>query len=1092
MTKLTSFPFLLLLLCCWTSCQNKSADSLFVALDSSQTGIDFVNRLENFEDYNIFNYRNYYNGGGVAIGDLNNDGLQDIYFTSNLGANKLYLNKGNFQFEDISEKAGVSEMDKWSTGVVMVDINHDGWLDIYVCNAGYRAKDNQKNSLYINQGNLQFKEVAAQMGLDDAGYTTHAAFFDYDLDGDLDVYLLNNSFIPVNTLNYSNKRSLRAKDWPVKDFLKGGGDKLLRNDNGQFTNVSETAGIYGSLIGFGLGVSVGHLNDDQYPDLYISNDFFERDYLYLNNGDGTFSEELEKRVGHISHSSMGSDVADINNDGYMDLFVTDMLPSDEYRLKTMAGFDDINIHQLKVKQGFHYQFMHNTLQLNNGNGQFKDISYFADVAASDWSWGALMFDMDNDRNTDLFVCNGILHDVIDRDFMDFFANELMQEMTASGNKKELDSLISLMPSVSLKNKVFRNTGQLAFQSVGDEWGFDQKTFSNGAAYADLDNDGDYDLVVNNINQKALVYQNQSTNNYCKIRLKGSTQNPKAIGAKVRLTYSGGSLTKEVMPSRGFQSSVDYDLIFGLDSIAQVDAVSVRWPDGNEQMFDDIQINTVNEIIYNQGNTSPVSQATADPLLVKASFPEFVKHQENAFVDFYYERNIPFALSQEGPDADVGDVNGDGLDDLYISGAADQAGTLYLGKAEGGFSIKETPVFQNNNFYEEVAVRFIDVDQDKDLDLMVGHGGNHLQKNVRNYQDVLYLNDGTGVYKTSPLGLPNNNMNTAVVAPFDYNDDGKLDVFIGSRNRPGNYGLNPTSYLLENFGNGNFQNSIEKHAPLLRRLGMITDARWVNLLGGPHKELIVAGEWMFPVIFQYNGKTLEPVNSNLVDYNGLWQSIAPTDANGDGKIDLVLGNIGQNFYLDESQQPVKLWISDFDNNEVLDKVISRNVKGKDVPVFLKKELTDQLSVLKKNALLHKDYANKQMSDLFDAKQREKALIKEVNYFSSVLALNQGDGNFVLKHLPAAVQLSSVNSILPIDLDNDGDEDLVLGGNKYDLLPQFSRLDASRGEVLINDGKGNYRSLSNSLSGLDIEGEIQKILKFKNNKQTYLLFLINNEK
>ncbi|MEM7297749.1 MAG: CRTAC1 family protein, partial [Bacteroidota bacterium] len=583
------FLLALFLLLCVLACSNEQkvdlqvpSNPVFKQLPSSRTGINFVNEITETEDFNIFSYRNFYNGGGVAIGDINQDGLPDVYMTRNMGPNELYLNKGNLQFENVTEKAGVGGAKAWSTGVVMVDINSDGWLDIYVCNAGYVQGDDQENELFINNQDGSFTESAAVYNLNENGYTTHAAFFDYDLDGDLDCYILNNSFMPVNTLNYSNKRELNAKDWPVRDFLKGGGDKLLQNDNGKYIDVSETAGIYSSLIGFGLGVTVGDVNQDHLPDLYISNDFFERDYLYINQGDGTFKEKIMDAMEHLSMASMGTDMADINNDGYPEIFATEMLPESDYRRKTTTLFVEHDIYFSKLRRDFYDQFMHNTLQLNNKDGSFSEIAWYSGVAATDWSWGALMFDADNDGYRDIYVCNGVYHDVTDQDFMNYFANEVVQEMALTGKKEEIEKVIAQMPSVPLPNKFFHNNQDLSFSDTGSEWGLGTASFSNGAAYGDLDNDGDLDLVVNNLKQEAFVYENTtsatSNNKYLKVYLTGTGNNTYAIGAEIMVYVGTEIMHAQLVPSRGFQSSIDYKTVFGVgEQTKMIDSVRVIWP-----------------------------------------------------------------------------------------------------------------------------------------------------------------------------------------------------------------------------------------------------------------------------------------------------------------------------------------------------------------------------------------------------------------------------------------------------------------------------------------------------------------------------------
>lgn len=1089
---------LLVLFCIslWSCNTNKKEEVLFELQENS--GVDFVNSIRDTRDFNIFSYRNFYNGGGAAVGDINNDGLADVFFTANMGNNKLYLNKGDFKFEDISKKAGIEQSDKWNTGVVMVDINSDGWLDIYVCNAGIdKWKNQQGNALFINNHDLTFTDKAKEYGLDNKGYTTHAAFFDYDLDGDLDCYILNNSFIPVNTLNYSNKRELRAKDWPVADFLKGGGSFLMRNDNGKFTDVSEEAGIYGSLISFGLGVTVGDVNGDQYPDIYVSNDFFERDYLYINQKNGKFSEELEQWMQHTSMSSMGADLADINNDGYPDLFVTDMLPDDDYRLKTTTSFESIDVYRLKESRGFYRQFMQNTLQVNNQHGKFMETGHYSGVAASDWSWGGLIFDADNDGLSDIFVCNGIHHDVTNQDFIDFFANDVIQRMVLTGEKEQVNEIINKMPSVPLPNKLFKNLGNLRFADSATNWGLGKPSFSNGAAYGDLDNDGDLDLVVNNLNEKAFVYKNRTRetqrNNYIAVMLEGDLGNRFAIGAKVNVYANGQIISRDVIPSKGFQSSVDYKVIMGLGK-ASADSMLIWWPDRSVTRIIRPEINKLHTIKQPEVNKVPYSETiTPAPTLLQASGDSsFEKHIEDDFVDYYNERNIPLMLSKEGPRAATADVDKDGLEDLFISGGPGQAGQLYIQTANG-FRKKIVAAFEDDKDAEDIAAVFFDCDKDGDADLFVSSGGNNQPPRHKLLQHRLYKNDGRGNFTKAASSFPNNDANTSVAIASDFDADGDLDLFVGSRSLSYNYGIFPSSYLYENDGSGKFTDVTKQKAPALEKMGMVTDASWENVYGDAQRELIVVGEWMPPRVFTYVNNRFEEVNSTLGNLYGWWQAVYAADLDGDGDQDLVLGNIGENFYLKpDSTHPVKLWINDFDRNETTEKIFTQTIGAKDLPVFLKRDLTDQVVLLKKQNLKYEEFARKSIQELFDPSLIASCAVRQFNYPSSCIAWNEGSGKFSMEKLPLAVQLSSVNAIVCADINHDGKPDIVAAGNKYDLLPQFGRLDASFGHVLLNRGNRRFELVKPSSSGLLVNGQVRDIALIRNRGKQTIGFILNNQR
>ncbi|HMK19688.1 MAG TPA: VCBS repeat-containing protein [Chitinophagaceae bacterium] len=1075
------------------SCNEKKQLTLFTL--ENNTGINFINKVENTKDFNIFTYRNFYNGGGVAIGDINNDSLPDVFMTSNMGENKLYLNKGNFKFEDVSIKAGIEEKGKWNTGVVMADINADGWLDIYVCNAGIDKWKNQDgNKLFINNHDLTFTEKAKEYGLDEKGYTTHAAFFDYDLDGDLDCYILNNSFIPVNTLNYENKRELRAEDWPVEDFVKGGGDKLLRNDGGHFKDVSNEANIYGSLIGFGLGVTVGDVNGDHYPDLYISNDFFERDYLYINQQNGTFKEELPQWIEHTSLASMGADLADINNDGYPDIFTTDMLPADEYRLKTTSSFEGYDIHYRKELQGFYHQFQQNALQVNNGNGKFLETAYFSGVAASDWSWGALMFDADNDGMNDIYVCNGIYKDLIDQDFIDFFANDIIQKMVMTGEKKEMQQIVDSMPSVPILNKAFRNNGNLKFSDEGINWGFTQPSFSNGAAYGDLDNDGDLDLIVNNVNMPCFVYKNNSReingNHFVSFQLEGKAPNKFAIGAKIEVQIDSATLTRELIPSRGFQSSTDYKIVIGLGNKTP-SFVKIIWPDRSESYLKDPAADKNYFIRQSDSAMQTAMPSSILPFLTEPANQQFDKHVENTFVDYYNERNVPVMLSREGPKATVADVNKDGLQDLFIGGAKGQAGQLYF-QTKNGFVKNSQKTFEADKEFEDVAVLFFDCDKDGDEDLFVGAGGNDLPPRNPYLKHRLYKNDGKGNFKKDTTAFAGNNSNIAVAVANDYDGDGDLDLFVGGRSLSYNYGADPQSYIYENDGEGHFKDVTQELNPAIATIGMVTGAAWTDITGDKKNELVIVGEWMTPRIFSFGNGKMNEITNGMNNMFGWWQSVNAADLDGDGDNDLVLGNYGNNFYLRPDQQhPVKLWMNDFDKNTLSDKIFSRTIDGRDVPVFLKRDFTDALPSLKKENLKHHEFAKKTVQTLFEPGLVQSATVKTFNYSSSIIAWNEGDGKFKIQELPLEAQLSSVNAILCKDINDDGKLDIILGGNITECLPQFGRLDANYGIVVKNNRNRQFAVIDPARTGISVTGMVRDIAWINGQKEHYILFLRNNE-
>jgi hypothetical protein len=1062
-----------------TTPESKVQPKLFTLLPSDSTNISFVNHITEDENVNPLQYENSYNGGGVAIGDVNNDGLEDIYLTSNREGNKLYLNRGGFKFEEVTAKAGVEGRRSWTTGVTMADVNGDGLLDIYICHSGNLPGTQRANELFINKGIDKkgipsFVEQAQDYGLADSAFSMQAAFFDYDLDGDLDMILLNHSPIRFNNLDEATIHYLLNRT----DSLTG--LKLYRNDNNHFKEVTRVAGIRNSRLNFNLGVSISDINNDGFPDIYVSNDYLAPDYLYINQKDGTFKDEIGNSLSATSEFSMGNDIADINNDGLADIFTLDMLPEDNHRQKLLFSSDNFELFNQNVRSGLHPQYMRNMLHLNNGNGNFSEIGQLAGVSNTDWSWAPLIADFDNDGWKDIYVTNGYLRDYTNLDFLKFMG-EFLRDNKGRVQKANLLELVKKMPSSEVRNYAFQNGHALQFINKSAEWGLDAVSNSNGAAYADLDNDGDLDLVVNNINKPAFIYRNNTEEtkkpNYIRVRLQGSGANHFGIGAKLKLSAGGVQQVKEEFPTRGFESSVSPVIVFGIGNASRIDSLVVNWPGNKEQVYTNISPNQ--ELVLKESNGE--ARINGENRNTKGIFrqispsPVGYLHQQENVNDFKRQSLLINPLSYTGPCMAKGDIDGDGKEDIFIGGGNGTPGAIYRQNVHSQFEKLKEPALDADASSNDVCAVLFDANGDGKLDLFVASGGyNNFTPEDPALQSRLYMNDGSGHFKRARNAIPSIFVAAGAVAAGDMNGDGYPDLFIGGRVIPGRYPETPSSYILINDGKGSFKDATRELCPTLAKAGLFTSAVFADMDGDKKEELITAGEWMPVQIWKsVNGK-LEDRTSAFLDSSqkGWWSSLAVADLNGDGKLDIVAGNYGLNCqWRASNREPVEICYKDFDDNGSVDPIFCYYIQGKSYPYVGRDELLEQISMMRSRFNDYKSYADADLPSIFTKEELKDAGMLSATSMQTKLWVSNKDGRLVEQSLPVQAQFSPVFAISISDFNKDGKMDLLLGGNVKSSRIKVGANESNEGQLFVGDGRGGFQYVNQTVSGLGIKAEIR---------------------